>query len=396
MVMLRNAKYGIIHPAMKNVLVVTHTTLPHAVEKFTGIFTCADALGWRCSILETAPIGKASLADAILAFRPDGIIHEGPVVDGGVPAEIRRRLPVVWLDPDGGGRSKECRVAADNGRIAELALEELKLAGARSYLFVSLFAGARWSQERERRFLQLAAGAPSGRVAMTGGGMVKAFERRLGSALGRLKAPVGVFAVNDRTAVMALDCARRAGRVCGRDYLLVSVDNDRHLCENAAPPLTSVAQDFLQVGRIAARMLDRLMRGALVGGGEELSPPLGVVRRASSVPSSDKGVSPLSHKVYTEICLNSLSGGSVGSVCAAAGASRRLCEMRFKSEYGKTIRSAILDQRFAEVERLLGNPSQLLEPIANLCGWSSSAHLKRMFKARYGMTMSAWRAKRLG
>ena len=70
--------------------------------------------------------------------------------------------------------------------------------------------------------------------------------------------------------------------------------------------------------------------------------------------------------------------------------------MRFKSEYGKTIRSAILDQRFAEVERLLGNPSQLLEPIANLCGWSSSAHLKRMFKARYGMTMSAWRARRLG
>ena len=378
MVMLRNAKYGIIHPAMKNVLVVTHTTLPHAVEKFTGIFTCADALGWRCSILETAPIGKASLVDAILAFRPDGIIHEGPVVDGGVPAEIRRRLPVVWLDPDGGGRSKECRVAADNGRIAELALEELKLAGARSYLFVSLFAGARWSQERERRFLQLAEGAPSGRVAMAGGGMVKAFERRLGSALGRLKAPVGVFAVNDRTAVMALDCARRAGRVCGRDYLLVSVDNDRHLCENAAPPLTSVAQDFLQVGRIAARMLDRLMRGALVGGGEELSPPLGA------------------HKVYTEICLNALSGGSVGSVCAAAGASRRLCEMRFKSEYGKTIRSAILDQRFAEVERLLGNPSQLLEPIANPCGWSSSAHLKRMFKARYGMTMSAWRARRLG
>ena len=155
-----------------------------------------------------------------------------------MPAEIRRRLPVVWLDPDGGGRSKECRVAADNGRIAELAFEELKLAGARSYLFVSLFAGARWSQERERRFLQLAAGAPSGRVAMAGGGMVKAFERRLGSALGRLKAPVGVFAVNDRTAVMALDCARRAGRVCGRDYLLVSVDNDRHLCENAAPPLT--------------------------------------------------------------------------------------------------------------------------------------------------------------
>ena len=303
---------------------------------------------------------------------------------------------MVWLDPDGGGRSKECRVAADNGRIAELAFEELKLAGARSYLFVSLFAGARWSQERERRFLQLAAGAPTGRVAMAGGGMVKAFERRLGSELGRLKAPVGVFAVNDRTAVMVLDCARRAARVCGRDYLVVSVDNDRHLCENAAPPLTSVAQDFLQVGRIAARMLDRLMRGALVGGGEELSPPLGVVRRASSVTSPAKGVSPLSHKVYTEICLNALSGGSVGSVCAAAGASRRLCEMRFKSEYGKTIRSAILDQRFAEVERLLGNPSQLLEPIANLCGWSSSAHLKRMFKARYGMTMSAWRARRLG
>ena len=45
------------------------------------------------------------------------------------------------------------------------------------------------------------------------------------------------------------------------------------------------------------------------------------------------------------------------------------------------------------VFELLKKPNQIMEPIANLCGWGSSIYLKRLFKARTGLTMSQWRAQ---
>ena len=71
---------------------------------------------------------------------------------------------------------------------------------------------------------------------------------------------------------------------------------------------------------------------------------------------------------------------------------RRTCEKTFLREFGRTIHDALLDVRFEEVERLLRNHHQQIEPVANLCGWKSPAHLKRAFRQRYGTTMSIWRA----
>ncbi len=65
-----------------------------------------------------------------------------------------------------------------------------------------------------------------------------------------------------------------------------------------------------------------------------------------------------------------------------------------RAMYSQSLGEAILARRFAEVERLLASPDQALEPIANLCGWKSPAHLMRSFKRRYGMTMSKWRKVR--
>ena len=64
------------------------------------------------------------------------------------------------------------------------------------------------------------------------------------------------------------------------------------------------------------------------------------------------------------------------------GGSRRSAEKRFRAATGKSILEEILDLP--------------LGTLAGLAGFSSENHLQRQFKARYGMTLSAWRKRQLG
>ena len=75
------------------------------------------------------------------------------------------------------------------------------------------------------------------------------------------------------------------------------------------------------------------------------------------------------------------------------GCGRRTAEIRFRKAMGISIYEAILQARMHQVFALLRHPQQAIEPIANMCGWSSSAHLKRLFKQRTGLTMREWRAR---
>ena len=101
---------------------------------------------------------------------------------------------------------------------------------------------------------------------------------------------------------------------------------------------------------------------------------------------------PIADRIQAYIYHHALEPGlTSASVASALGLSRHLMELPFRARFGKSVHAAIMDRRFAEVERLLLLPSQMINAIANLCGWQSSAHLKRAFKLRYGQTMTEWR-----
>ena len=77
----------------------------------------------------------------------------------------------------------------------------------------------------------------------------------------------------------------------------------------------------------------------------------------------------------------------------AMGVTERLAETRFKRAAGRRITEEIAAVRLERVLELLRDPNQDIGPIANMCGWDTDAYLKRLFKGKFGMTMSAWRAK---
>ena len=69
--------------------------------------------------------------------------------------------------------------------------------------------------------------------------------------------------------------------------------------------------------------------------------------------------------------------------------------MRFKSATGKSILEEIIDMRFEKLLVLLEKRHLALGTLAGQTGFTSENQLQRQFKARFGMTLSAYRKSRV-
>jgi len=80
-------------------------------------------------------------------------------------------------------------------------------------------------------------------------------------------------------------------------------------------------------------------------------------------------------------------------VAAVMGLQRRMAEIVFRRETGRSIYEEILEVRLERAENLLRNPHQDITAVAQLCGWKSSAAFRAAFCARHGVSVRAWRQK---
>ena len=119
-----------------------------------------------------------------------------------------------------------------------------------------------------------------------------------------------------------------------------------------------------------------------------------VTRRMSTrrFAKSDRRVSRAIEYIRRTAC----EGISVDMVAAVMGLARRQAEIVFRRQAGHTIYDEIVNVRLENVESLLHNPRQSIEAIAPQCGWPTSAGLRKVFSARYGMSMREWRKRNVG
>ena len=90
-------------------------------------------------------------------------------------------------------------------------------------------------------------------------------------------------------------------------------------------------------------------------------------------------------------CLQQVFPEAFAELARQADMTAELCLEAHHLNMAVTKIAAILGT--GQVERLLLDPDQQIGAVANLCGWKSSTHLMRAFRARYGMTMSEWRSR---
>lgn len=217
--------------------------------------------------------------------------------------------------------------------------------------------------------------------------------RNLSQWLLDLPKPAAVMATYDLRATQVLEAAHKAQIDVPGQLAVIGVDNDELLCDFTSPTLTSIAPDFIQVGELAARTLNRLMQKR--AGNRSLlisSTTKRVIEREST--SHLKPSAALVERALSYIRKNALSGINVTDVVDYVGASRRLVDKRFKELTGTTVLETIIDIRLDEIKSRLASTQTPIGKITRACGFRSENHAKNLFKSRFGISMRDYRASR--
>ena len=378
---------------MKTILFITDLYAGSRVPMLTGAREVCSQLGMHVEEIELCRM-EDPVEKAIGYWNPSGCILEG---SGKLTlkSDVYASIPVVHIDPGEEILSDPATftVTNDSDGIANLAVAELAKTGCRHFAFVGWTHRVGWSRRREQRFCELLGrmGHPFSVMndPWTFGNKAD-FSTRLRPFLAKLPKPCGIFAANDNFASAILDVCRMDGISVPGDVFVVGVDDEPAFCDNLRPSLSSVRPDFICAGRIATRLLARLMDDPALKPEKKVYPPIGITARLSTrrVAARSERVLAALDLIRREAC----GGLKASDVVKSFGTSERMAEIEFKSATGKRITEEITDVRLERVKELLSRPSQSIAPIANLCGWGSDIYLKRLFKSRTGMTMREWRA----
>ena len=200
-----------------------------------------------------APQRERKLFDAFEEKRLAGVVIAGTVVDDAYLNSGRRTLPAVLVSQPG----YPFAVDIDQEEGVFLAIKHLADHGHRHIAFIGLSTDSA-SQRRRlqgyRAALKRCALAFRPRLVESGDGGIQSGVQAMQRLLNLPKAPTAVFCYNDRTAIGAIHTVHSAGLQVPEHVSVVGFD-DLEIAAYVNPPLTTVRQPHIELGRRAARML---------------------------------------------------------------------------------------------------------------------------------------------
>jgi LacI family transcriptional regulator len=332
--------------------------------------------------------------EMLARWRGDGIIAriETPEIAAAIK-RLRRGRPLAVVDMSAGRLLAGVPyVETDDVAIARLAADHFIERDFRHLAFLG-DDRFRWSVNRRDAFVaaardrSVAVYEPRGR-RRDGNVEDEAIETWLLS----LPKPVGLFACYDICGRQAVEACRRAGLAVPDEVAVLGVDDDAVLCGLSNPPLSSVIPDAIGAGRLAAELLDALIRGERLDREEWLLPPVGIATRQSTdvLAIDDELVVAAVRHIREHAC----AGIKVADVVRALGGSRRVLESRFLRRVGHTPHEEIARVQFRRVEQLLAETDLPLATIAARAGFRHPEYMTVAFTRRHGMSPSRWRRGR--
>lgn len=266
-------------------LVTLNTTLFGPVATLYAVEQAARAAGYSMSISSVRSIDRHSLTDAVdmlVQQAVAGVIIIAPIATNdhalkALPAD----LPAVVVEAD--AEPAVSAVTVDQAAGAYLATKHLLDLGHRNVVHIS--GPKNWIEARQRvtgwrRALE-EAGVEAPEVIAGDWSAKSGYDA--GLLLAELPELTAVFAANDNTALGLLHALNERGRSVPGDVSVVGFDD---IAESAffMPPLTSVRQDFAQIGRRSVELLMRQIdAGARSVEHVMLAPEL-VVRESTQYP----------------------------------------------------------------------------------------------------------------
>lgn len=216
----------------------------------------------------------------------------------------------------------------------------------------------------------------------------------VGDWLISLPKPVGIMACTDYRGKVLLDICKKAGMLVPEEVVVLSVGNDRLICELCDPPLSSIDFDFENAGYKAAELLDQLVTGQVEATHKKIPLyPISVVTRHSTdfLAIEDQIVAQSLRFIHENI----KEMIQVPDVAAAVAVSRQVLHKRFRLALGRTVHQEI---RRAQVKRIAGmllETNLSVSEIASALGYTSTRYIERNFRKEKQMTPKQFR-KRFG
>jgi DNA-binding LacI/PurR family transcriptional regulator len=267
------------------------TTLYGPASTLLGIERAAHAAGYFVSIISLEALDRESVTSAVGRLRTQGV--DGIVVIAPQDSAAHTLLhlpsgvPIVAAEAGPGGEVPQ--VGIDQAEGARLATQHLLELGHATVWHVS---GPRdWleAQDRERGWRSTfeAAGAAAPPVLV--GDWSPASGYRLGRRLAATEGVTAVFVANDQMALGVLRALHEAGRSVPGEISVAGFD-DIPEAAYFMPPLTTVKQDFNEMGRRSLHLLlEQLELGERTPARETVAAELIVRASTAAAPQSSDG-----------------------------------------------------------------------------------------------------------
>ena len=360
-----------------------------------GIFRYSQGKGWHVQVVSGA-LSEAKIRETLEFWKPSGVIVECSSAFKIAPA-VFGDVPTVFFDIGQRKLLENANVVGfDSGAAGKMGADYLLELDLPAYSYVGYWNDVLWDRERRQAFTETIrkAGRPVSAFFTKRARPLQPVDRfrKLFAWIRALPRPCGIMACNDRVGEAVLNICARLGIRVPEEIAVLGVDNEMPFCENMSPPLASIDPGSYRSGFFAAQILDELISRSRSGPKpyvHKIYSPLRVeVRQSVRRPSDARFNMGL---VRESIRRRACDGIGVEDVVAEMGLSRRAAEKHFRLATGKSILEEIRDVRFERVFELLRDPRRQIGAIAGLCGFATEVALRKAFRLRTGMSMSAWR-----
>jgi len=352
----------------------------HAAEIFSGAsdFVAEARLDWQLMplnfgfesrLMELARTGQ--LAGALGTFVSDRWVRG--LLETGVPAINMFHFSRIEAVPN---------VGPDDFAIGRAAAEHLRAQAARKFAFFGA-DGVYSTRLREAGF----------KVGLDG---VECIEMRPGpdfpnqvDALKSESGMIGVFCSTDRCARELITLARQRGMHCGKDLLVVGVDNDPSESIFAGIGISSFKQPIRETGYLAARALHETLAHGGVSDEPGLLTPGPLIPRESSLASNRARIGQRAANFIQE----NLSDPEldVESLARHVGVSRRSLELATRERFDRTPYQLLSSARSGEARNLLRRTRLPVMEVGIRCGYPEAHHFSAWFKKQCGLAPKAYR-----
>jgi DNA-binding LacI/PurR family transcriptional regulator len=266
-------------------LVTLNTMLLGPIATLYAVEQAARSSGYSVSITSVRSIDRQSLSESVerlLQQAVAGVIIIAPVVsrDSALDA-LPPELPAVVVEAD--PESAISAVTVDSRLGASLATRHLLELGHRTVFHISGPQDFIEAQQRIAGWRQTLeqAGSPVPEVILGDWSAQAGYDA--GQVLAELPDVTAVFAANDNTALGLLRALSEQGRSVPGDISVVGFDD---IAEAGffTPPLTSVRQDFAEMGRRTVELLLRQIETGARSVEHITLPPELILRESTARP----------------------------------------------------------------------------------------------------------------